>query len=148
MDGVLVNFEKGYYDLTRVDTSTYVKGDSSFWAPIDNEGPAFWANLEWMSDGHTLWNYIRKYKPNILSSPSRSITSKVGKDAWLKIHIPNQYDKVYFYPRHEKQRFAAPEHILIDDMEVTIKEWKNKGGIGIHHTSATNTISELKKLGL
>jgi hypothetical protein len=44
--------------------------------------------------------------------------------------------------------FAGPERILIDDMEQTIREWNNAGGIGIHHTSASNTISQLKKLGL
>jgi hypothetical protein len=33
-------------------------------------------------------------------------------------------------------------------MKQTIDEWNAKGGIGIFHTSAANTISELKKLGL
>jgi hypothetical protein len=33
-------------------------------------------------------------------------------------------------------------------MEQTINEWKKGGGIGILHTSAANTIKELKKLGL
>jgi hypothetical protein len=44
--------------------------------------------------------------------------------------------------------FANEDKILIDDMEQTIKEWKNAGGIGILHTSAADTISQLKKLGL
>jgi 5'(3')-deoxyribonucleotidase len=148
MDGVLVNFEKGYLDLTGIDTSTYIKGDAAFWAPIDAEGPMFWANLEWMPDGHRLWSYIQKYKPFILSSPSRSTTSKIGKEAWLKINIPNQYRKALFYPRHEKQLFAAPNHILIDDMKSTIDEWNKAGGIGIHHTSAVSTILKLKSIGL
>jgi len=148
MDGVLVNFEKGYEDLTGISTKQYVKGDAAFWTPIDEEGPAFWVNLEWMPDGHTLWNYIKKYKPNILSSPSRSSSSKVGKEAWLKINIPNRYNKAYFYPRHQKQLFAGENRILIDDMESTINEWNNKGGIGILHTSAADTIRQLKKLKL
>jgi len=33
-------------------------------------------------------------------------------------------------------------------MEQTINEWNAKGGTGIFHTSAANTITELKKLGL
>ena len=36
----------------------------------------------------------------------------------------------------------------LHDMEQTIKEWRNAGGVGILHTSAANTIKELKKLGL
>lgn len=149
MDGVLVDFEKGYHELTGIDLkSQYVEGNNKFWAPIDAEGPAFWANLPWMSDGQQLWSYIKKYKPYILSSPSRSSTSKVGKDAWLKINIPNQYKKAYFYPRGQKQLFSGPNKILIDDLPNTISEWNSGGGIGILHTSAANTISELKKLGL
>ncbi len=72
-------------------------------------------DLTWMSDGQELWRYIKKYKPYILSSPSRSQTSRVGKDAWLKMHLQNSYKKAYFYPRHQKQLFSGPNKILIDD---------------------------------
>ena len=37
---------------------------------------------------------------------------------------------------------------LIDDMERNIQQWKDKGGIGILHTSAADTIKQLKELGL
>jgi hypothetical protein len=148
MDGVLVDFERGYYELTGKHTKQFVKGDNAFWQPIDAEGPAFWANLPWMSDGQELWRYIKKYKPNILSSPSQSQTSKVGKEAWLKTHLQNSYKKAYFYPRAQKQLFSDENRILIDDLPNTIAEWNAKGGTGILHTSAANTIKELKKLGL
>jgi hypothetical protein len=52
------------------------------------------------------------------------------------------------YSRANKQLFAEPNRILIDDMQKTIDEWNAKGGIGIFHSSAANTITELKKLGL
>jgi len=81
MDGVLVDFEKGYKDLTGYYTKSHTDSNT-FWEPIDAEGPSFWANLPWMPDGQELWRYIKKYKPSILSSPSRSQTSRVGKDAW------------------------------------------------------------------
>lgn len=149
LDGVLVDFAKGYEELTGLDTrSNFIKGDEMFWAPVDAEGPAFWATLDWMPDGRTLWSYIKKYKPYILSSPSRSQSSRVGKQAWVRINTPNSINKLLLYPRHEKQIFAAPHHILIDDLEKTIIEWREKGGIGIHHTSTSDTISQLKKLGI
>jgi hypothetical protein len=147
MDGVLVDFKKGYYDLTKIDTSKYVKGDHTFWAPVDKEGPQWWANLDWMPDGKILWDYIKPYKPHILSSPSKSISSKVGKEAWCKININNQYKNLLLYPRHEKQLFSGKFSVLIDDLEETIKEWNKHGGIGIHHTSAADTIKQLKELG-
>ncbi len=149
MDGVIVDFVKGYKELTGVDTTHYVNSTPEFWAPVDEQGPAFWASLDWTRDGQTLWSYIKKYRPNLLSSPSRSITSKVGKQAWVQSHLPRtQYRELLLYPRHEKQLFSGKDHILIDDLERTINEWNNKGGIGIHHTSAANTIKQLKELGL
>ena len=147
MDGVIVDFERGYKELTGHYTKNH-PDNANFWEPIDKEGPSYWANLPWMPDGQELWRYIKKYKPYILSSPSRSQTSRVGKDAWLKMHLQNSYKKAYFYPRHQKQLFAGPNKILIDDLPNTIQEWNDGGGVGILHTSAANTIKELKKLGL
>ncbi len=147
MDGVLVDFEKGYKELTGIYSKDH-PDSKSFWKPVDTEGPSFWANLPWMSDGRTLWSFIKRYKPNILSSPSQSLSSRVGKAAWCKININNQYKDLLLYPRAEKQLFSGENHILIDDLANTIQEWNDKGGIGILHTSAANTIKELKKLGL
>jgi len=62
--------------------------------------------------------------------------------------LPNSYKNAYFYPRAQKQLFSGENRILIDDLPNTIEEWNAKGGIGILHTSAANTIKELKKLGL
>jgi len=147
MDGVLVDFERGYKELTGHYTKTHTDSNT-FWQPIDAEGPSFWANLPWMSDGQELWRYIKKYNPNILSAPSQDPSSKIGKEAWLKINLQNSFKKAYFYNRANKQLFAEPNRILIDDMQKTIDEWNAKGGIGIFHSSAANTITELKKLGL
>jgi hypothetical protein len=44
-----------------------------------------------------------------------------------------------------KQKYAAPNHILIDDRKDNIEDWESKGGIGILHTSTENTIACLKK---
>ena len=43
-----------------------------------------------------------------------------------------------------KHKYAAPNHVLIDDREDIIKDWEDKGGIGILHTSTKNTIECLK----
>jgi 5'(3')-deoxyribonucleotidase len=149
MDGVIVDFVKGYKELTGVDTTNYVNSTPEFWKSVDQAGPFWWANLDWKSDGTTLWRYIKRYKPNILSSPSRSASSREGKKAWVQSHIPkSQYRELLLYPRHEKQLFSGEYHILIDDLKKTIDEWNATGGIGILHTSAANTIKQLKDLGL
>jgi len=37
---------------------------------------------------------------------------------------------------------------LIDDRKSNIEQWISQGGIGILHTSAADTIQQLKKLGI
>ena len=53
--------------------------------------------------------------------------------------------------RDQKQAFAKDRdgepNVLIDDYIKNIKEWEEKGGIGIHHTSVPKTINDLKRLG-
>ena len=148
MDGVIVDFERGYYELTGKHTSQVLDGSNEFWKPLEDEGALFWATLPWMSDGKQLWDYIKKYKPYILTAPSLDSSSRVGKEAWCKMHINGQYKKLYFKAARYKSDFADENKILIDDREDTIASWNAKGGIGILHTSAANTIKELKKLGL
>jgi len=46
----------------------------------------------------------------------------------------------------DKQKEAAPNHILIDDRKSNIDEWRANGGIGILHTSAVSTIDALNKI--
>jgi hypothetical protein len=50
-----------------------------------------------------------------------------------------------FVPAAQKAKFAAPNHILIDDMEKNITAWEAAGGIGILHKNATDTINTLKE---
>ncbi len=148
MDGVLVNFNKGYFELTGIDTTNYVNSTPEFWQPVDKHGAEWWANLEWMPDGEELWNHIKKHRPNILSSPSKSLSSRAGKQTWIIKNLKNQFNNIHLFPRHEKQKFAGENRILIDDLEKTINEWTEAGGIGIHHISTADTIKQLNDLGL
>ena len=99
-----------------------------------------------MEDGKTYWDYIKKYDVELLSSPSRSATSRLGKRLWVRNNMPGI--KLTLAQARNKQNYAAPNHILIDDRESNIEQWRSQGGIGILHTSAADTISKLKELGL
>jgi hypothetical protein len=145
MDGVLVDFEKGYKDLTGVEAS-YDTNPEEFWEPITRAGAAFWIKLQWMPDGKQLWEYIKPYSPELLSAPSREESSRIGKFTWVKRNIPGT--KLILRSAERKQEFATPNSILIDDRADNIQRWKDAGGIGIHHTSAADTIQQLKDLGL
>ena len=146
MDGVLVDFNKGYKELTGVDLGTEHRNDTHFWDPINDAGYDFWINLEWMSDGKRLWKYIEKYKPELLSAPSRQEDSRVAKFDWVYKELPST--KLILRSAKHKKDFAGPKNILIDDRIDNIQGWREAGGIGIHHVGAKHTIDQLKVLGL
>lgn len=145
MDGVIVDFDKGYKELTGREASFNIPKEE-FWAPIQKAGAPFWIKLQWMPDGKQLWSYIKPYNPQLLSAPSRDESSKIGKFVWVKRNVPGT--KLILRQAERKQEFATPNSILIDDRADNIQRWKDAGGIGIHHTSAADTIQQLKDLGL
>jgi hypothetical protein len=145
MDGVLVDFDRGYKELTGKEAS-FDTPKEEFWEPITKAGAAFWIKLKWMPDGKQLWDYIKPYSPDLLSAPSREDSSKMGKRIWVKREIPGA--KLILRSAERKQEFATPNSILIDDRADNIQRWKDAGGIGIVHTSAADTIQQLKDLGL
>lgn len=148
MDGVLVDFERGYNDLTGKKTpgigSTYDKDD--FWGAITKAGAKFWAELNWMPDGQQLWNYINQLNPKLLTAPSREKSSEVGKQEWVNNNLPGT--PIIFKQAKDKKDLAEPNAILIDDRKDNIQQWIDAGGIGIRHTSTESTIKQLQKLGL
>lgn len=145
MDGVIVDFEKGYEKLPdALELDGTYHSTPEFWDPINKAGSEFWVNLDWTSDGKVLWEYIQESLPTILSSPSRrGFGSREGKKLWVERELPGV--RLILEYSHNKQKYAKPDHILIDDRDSNIEQWRSKGGIGILHTSAEETINELKK---
>lgn len=146
MDGVLVDFNKGYFELTGQQLDGIHRTDTNFWDPINDAGYEFWINLDWMSDGHKLWSYIEKYNPKLLSAPSRQEDSRVAKLDWVYKELPGVH-LILRSAKHKKD-FASPTSILIDDRVDNIADWVGAGGIGILHKNAKDTISQLKDLDL
>ncbi len=149
MDGVLTDFDASFKKVSDgIAPRDYEKkfGKDKFWELIDGGGVGYWVGMPYMPDGETYWNYIKDYDVELLSSPSRSNTSRLGKRLWVRNNMPGV--KLTLAQAYLKKNYAAPNHILIDDRKSNIDEWRAAGGIGILHTSAADTIQQLKKLGL
>jgi hypothetical protein len=149
MDGVLTDFDVAFLKASDgILPSEYEKnfGKDGFWELIDGEGVGYWVGMPWMSDGKIYWDYIKEYNPTLLSSPSRSTTSRLGKRLWVKNNIPGT--KLILAQAKDKQNYACKDCILIDDRPSNIDQWRSQGGIGILHISASDTIRQLKELGL
>jgi len=150
MDGVLVDFDKGYEELTGKSTHhANEQGKDEFWnlfnISLEEKGISeyeYWANLDWQPGGQELWNYIKPYRPYILTAPTLNPESREGKRDWVQ--RLDGMKNIYFRPAKFKSDFSGKNKILIDDREDTINRWNEAGGIGILHTSATNTIDQLK----
>jgi len=166
MDGVLTDFEKRFKDkVNEVGPQYYKKSDiakvdkpkdfekifgrEEFWKLIDQYvGVSFWVGMDWMSRGRELWNFISPYQPKLLTSPSRDNSSRLGKNLWVRNQL-NPKPKVIFAYSADKQNYANPNSILIDDKKSNIEEWISQGGIAfrVKNGNIGPALQGLKELG-
>ena len=65
MDGVLCDFIRG---ANKAVNGLFVTADrNTRWDKIIAGGSKYWADLEWMSGGKKLYQFIARYNPKILS---------------------------------------------------------------------------------
>jgi hypothetical protein len=145
MDGVICDFESRFKSLQQLNPKEFIQkeGNDKFWEVIDEEGVGFWVGIKWMSEGKKLWEAIKNKDTVLLSSPSRSNNSRLGKRLWVKNNIPGT--KLHLRYSYQKAGFASPNHILIDDRKDNIKHWISEGGVGILFKSTDQVIEDLSK---
>ena len=157
MDGVLADFVEGVNRLLDVEYSdenykTDPEYRTKMWKAVgrySKEGGQLWAELNPMKDAKELWSYVEKHDPEILTAAGNpEFGAEAQKRQWVPWVMGSDIKVNVVRKSADKAQFATPNSILIDDQEKSIKPWIAAGGIGILHTSAANTINELKKLGL
>jgi len=152
LDGVVADLDKHVKSITGKTFTELRAQGSGFTEFVEAEraqGHSVFDQLDPMPDAHVLWNYIEKYNPDILTATGYpEETAAAEKIRWVYDNLDG-FDNIYTTTSGaQKHRYAAPNHILIDDRNKSINPWREAGGIGILHTSATDTIAQLKKLGL
>ena len=148
LDEVLVDFLRGADAAVGGD---FVKLPSDErWNKL-NQIKGFWVNLNWKPNAKRLHDFIIRYNPHVLSAyTGRDPTSKTGKMKWLKKNTKFKRGNIHLVLRSQKKDYATTDgkpNVLIDDYIKNIKEWEAKGGIAVHHTDVSKTISILKGLG-
>ena len=151
MDGVLTDFDENFksLNLKNLSPDQYKSkyGIEKFWDCIDIDNKLkFWTEMKWMPDGKELWDAIKDKNPTILSAPSKSPSSRLGKRLWIGNNIPGT--PLILASAESKKNYARKDAILIDDRISNINDWNNAGGIGILHTSTSSTLTKLSKYGL
>lgn len=148
LDGVLADFRKKCINAIGIDPNDKNKEDE-FWEKLKaygKQGNKIWEDLDMMPDGMDLWNFIKPFNPIICTASGGFSKAKNEKEAWVSSNLGDPRTIVVAHSK-DKSEHATEKSILIDDQEKSINPWILKGGIGILHISAADTINKLKKLG-
>ena len=128
LDGVLADFDRGVLELCKMKAASQngkrdVKYDDLMWQRI-RMTDHFYDRLELMPGAKMMFDQI---------------FSRYGEQCEILTGIPKPERGIVN---------AGQDSILIDDRERTIQDWRKAGGIGILHTSAEDTLRQLRHLEL
>lgn len=144
IDGVLADFVGGAcrahgrqspYDDADPETaysydvaSLWNMTPGEFWAPLDSAD--FWRGLDLTADGLDILNILeRQFKQKnicLLTSPSMSPYSIVGKIQWIREHYPDYAGRCLIGPC--KEFCAHRGAILVDDCDANVVRFIEHGG--------------------
>lgn len=141
MDGVLADFDSHYKAVFGIVANT--KLDNVDWVKVRAVGN-FYLTMPPMADFDELWGFIEPLSPTLLTGVPKSVAEAVSnKKAWAALNVGPDVP-VICCRSSEKALHCRPGDILIDDWEKYKDKWVKAGGIWITHTSAADTIKQLK----
>lgn len=144
VDGVMADFHKGVIDVTGKAPQDQQLKD--MWKALARHGD-FYNSLDKMSDADVLWNYVAHRQPTFLTGIPWGGWAPKQKREWLGRNYGFDVPVITCFAS-EKHTHAAAGDILIDDREKARAAWESVGGVFILHTSAADSIAQLKKMGL
>lgn len=159
LDGVLVDFQRGYTDLSRdidwhgISQEEWENQVRKKYGAASSK-PEWWAGLNWVRGGQEVWKAAEHLFSHVCILSSASTSDPVrfqivedGKRQWLKKNMPQIKDKDVFIVEGKafKRNYASKNAILVDDVTATINDWNDAGGFGILHDAKRykNTIETL-----
>ncbi|CAL1127081.1 unnamed protein product [Cladocopium goreaui] len=162
LDGVLADFNKGCLELfpeggpiaekipTHLVTRLSYDEETEMWRRVEAKSD-FFLSLDWTSDGEELWRWIDW---NLVPSPAILTGLPMGragqmaskqKEQWCHDRL-GSHVAVFCCGTRNKQKFSGPNCVLIDDRGDLREAWEARGGIFIHHTSALESIRQLREV--
>lgn len=157
LDGVLVDFEKGVWHAGHPSETRQPGREEiehfigslelkELWRTVGRHGDGFWTVLEWMPGGRELWDFVKDRHPSILTGTSLDPRCGPEKKVWCARELGEHINVITCFAR-DKQKWAGPDAVLVDDRTTNGAKWTDAGGIFVHHTDPAETIRQLKKLG-
>lgn len=149
-DGVVADFEKKVVEINGLPMHKITRGQ--LWRSVelyDRDVQPFFESLDMMPDAMELLDFI---KQNFINHAILTACGYVPKGAaqqkqnWYKKHFDHALVVKTVSKSADKAAFATPNSILIDDRSKSIDPWVRAGGIGVLHTSAADSIAQIKKI--
>lgn len=145
-DGVLADFEKAFFELSGLRPREFEDrhGSKKFWKLITTQDK-FFENLDPMPDAHELWEFAAPHNPTILTGCPHGTWAQPQKIRWAWNQF-GRHTRIITCLSREKKLFCNPGDVLVDDTLKYQHLWEEAGGIFVPHTSAKDSIAQLKKL--
>ena len=102
----------------------------TFWGPLADLGEAFWVGLkayEWFDEMFARLNRLGHVV--FLTSPTQAPASVSGKLRWLQDRYGMGFQDFVFTTH--KDRLAHGNAVLIDDYDVNVSRFVDRGGMGV-----------------
>ncbi len=151
MDGVLADFNTGVETLTGREFPNNDQGHNDYDLRKEElTNKRLFRNLPPMPDMYDLVAYIRHTGlPWEILTAAGVINRELvvfDKNEWIREHVSPSVVVTCTMTGSQKGMFAIKGSVLIDDRQKNLDAWEKHGGIGILHTSAEDTIAQLKEL--
>ena len=148
-DGVLANFEKKALEIFEMTPKEFEDkyGTQEFWNRIHNTHD-FYFVLDVMEDARELYDAVKYTNPIILTGVSGNHEASVDQKLRWAHKVFGEHQKVICCLSKDKSKYCKPGDVLVDDWTKYQHLWEEAGGIFVVHTTAQNSINELKKLDI
>lgn len=149
MDGVLVDFDGRCEELDCRPAGNHSYG-SVDWEKVKAIGPDFWATMEWLPGSQEMFTDMEQFcrdngiQFGILTAISIPCGVK-GKSMWVHWNTDLDMEHLIIVPHGiDKQRFSAPGRVLLDDHELNVGEFTDRGGLGILFKDCRQALADMK----
>lgn len=150
IDGVFADFEGGFTKAAR-GKKIHEVPKNKMWAIIHSD-KRFFANLDRLAEGIILWKHIEKIHHELgipvkfLTGAPSSQAFRDQKKEWVLKHKGERYECIVL-PKKDKQLYSGPWKVLIDDTQINIDQWIEKGGYGLFYDgTAAGTIKQIEEI--
>lgn len=146
MDGVLADFDKRASDILGMAPHNFEAryGSKAFWGILQDTDD-FYNSFPMMIDAPFLVEAVAHKDPVILTGLPMGDLAEPQKRAWNERHFNLP---LIACRSKDKSLYCSRGDIIVDDRTEYRHLWEAKGGIWVHHTSAYESIRQLKALGV